>query len=1534
MIENGKATCRCPVGFVGSLCHHVDPCRQKSACLNSGTCSVFFSAAEDQNDLKFSPLFNCTCPSGFTGTLCEIAVKNVCDKNPCENGATCQPMESTTSSEHYTCHCRPGFSGENCQISDETYCKNCSNGYLDGIFDVERPKKLEICQQDGGRWCRNEAQCILLANNDIGCKCSSGWRGERCDLDIDECQAIGSPVCQNGGTCSNSAGSFRCICVNGWHGDHCEINTNDCEAAHCFNGGTCHDRVATFNCECAPGFTGLLCHLRNACISNPCNAGAVCDTNPVDGSYVCSCSPGYKGGDCSQDVDECAPGNPCEHGGTCLNTPGSYKCLCPAGWTGMFCDQNINECATNPCLNDATCLDDVGKFICVCMPGFAGKHCETNVDECAQKPCQNGGFCSDAINNYTCRCPAGYHGRNCEFGLARPDLCSSKPCRNNGKCVELTGHYICRCPDEFYGVHCERRHLIKSATLSIATTTTLAPSTKFFKPAEPFDVITYDELDKINLAKCLANQCAKKANNGICDLECNYPICGYDGLDCSAGLDPFINCPAKDYCPNLFKNGKCDEACNNEACLFDGFDCMDRSDSICNPLYESYCIRHLGDGNCDSGCNTRGCNYDGGDCAHMAKKERSVLVGAVALVLTVNPDLFVNQSNNFLMALGKILDVNLKIKTDDQSRPMVYRWNSRDGVEGEPIDFGGGAKKAPRQTDRQIFSGVFVVLVVDVTKCTIDGRQDCFSKVESVANFLGASRAKEALKQELGWDIYSATPETESSQSAFARNVWLASVTALLVMIFFLLLVMERKRKLVSKLWSIPGSSMSKRYPPSISCAGSNFGAPSEKACPNLYESDLKCCRKMECEIPCSGYKQQYSHLDEYISSCQKAVNANQDLDQFSESGTYSTYACDSDITSTVVNNKRFKSAALNSDAIKCKAATNANDRNWSSEHKAAAGLKPEAKVFPSTVNVKGPDGQTPLMVASYAGKENEESMKMLEQLIACGASLDEQTLTNGDTALTLGIKCLRVQAVRTMLVRGADPNLADRDGFTALHHAVNTCSLEMVAAVLRHALKPLDLEARDALSGATPLILAAKQSARCTDIVELLLVNKVSTATQDDEGKTALHWAALQNDCALIVCLLTYGANKDAPDQHDQTPLMLAVREGHLEAMTTLLERGASKDMVDDVDRSPLQLALERGHEQLALVLDKWQQRPSPLIPSRPSQNTLALIEGATGTLGRRQANAKPKPPKRTKSLREPSSNNNGGEQQKSRTKKNDSSDAHNTSSSVSGNSPLSATSDVFMMTSSPSTVTTSGDAPSSLGGRSPAMSIESPPAFGGTPSPSSLAWQQRMLATAPLSQDLYGGHYGSGGAKEDVGLQQSAASGLQQADYSGADFYSSIKLAAMDQCGNGTGRRANNEKRQPHNNLQNIAPDFYATSAAAKMLDYDTARRLADQQHLAATSLEGAAFGVESRRFDEYMAAAACRYTDASSKFALPTLQQPISNEHQRLWLDDGHVTSTLPNSGAWQTSTIGGYTAYSTPRNESIVYNNSMDTVDRAF
>lgn len=54
--------------------------------------------------------------------------------------------------------------------------------------------------------------------------------------------------------------------------------------------------------------SGLLCHLDDACVSNPCHEDAICDTNPMNGRAICTCPPGFTGGACDQDVDECSIG--------------------------------------------------------------------------------------------------------------------------------------------------------------------------------------------------------------------------------------------------------------------------------------------------------------------------------------------------------------------------------------------------------------------------------------------------------------------------------------------------------------------------------------------------------------------------------------------------------------------------------------------------------------------------------------------------------------------------------------------------------------------------------------------------------------------------------------------------------------------------------------------------------------------------------------------------------------------------------------------------------------------------------------------------------------------------------------------------------------------------------------------------------------------------------------------------------------------------------------------------------------------------
>ena len=60
-------------------------------------------------------------------------------------------------------------------------------------------------------------------------------------------------LCEQGGTCVNTPGSFRCDCPPGITGRRCELNINECDPNPCQNEATCLDGKGSFTCVCMPG---------------------------------------------------------------------------------------------------------------------------------------------------------------------------------------------------------------------------------------------------------------------------------------------------------------------------------------------------------------------------------------------------------------------------------------------------------------------------------------------------------------------------------------------------------------------------------------------------------------------------------------------------------------------------------------------------------------------------------------------------------------------------------------------------------------------------------------------------------------------------------------------------------------------------------------------------------------------------------------------------------------------------------------------------------------------------------------------------------------------------------------------------------------------------------------------------------------------------------------------------------------------------------------------------------------------------------
>ncbi|XP_056260248.1 protein crumbs homolog 2a [Seriola aureovittata] len=187
-----------------------------------------------------------------------------------------------------------------------------------------------------------------------------------------------SGPCLNGATCEDLFNKFGCACDSGWEGEQCETDTDDCVSQPCVH-GMCKDYLAGFECRCHQGFAGTLCDEDvDECEHHACEHGGTCQDGP--NMYTCVCPKDYSGPLCQWDYPpiECGKDVQCENDGVCNDGLWGANCTCMPGFTGSSCETEINECESNPCRNGGTCLDRFNMFVCECPPGYSGPICDMN----------------------------------------------------------------------------------------------------------------------------------------------------------------------------------------------------------------------------------------------------------------------------------------------------------------------------------------------------------------------------------------------------------------------------------------------------------------------------------------------------------------------------------------------------------------------------------------------------------------------------------------------------------------------------------------------------------------------------------------------------------------------------------------------------------------------------------------------------------------------------------------------------------------------------------------------------------------------------------------------------------------------------------------------------------------------------------------------------------------------------------------------------------------------------------------------------
>ncbi|XP_071965811.1 uncharacterized protein [Antedon mediterranea] len=551
----------------------------------------------------------CSCAFGHSGNLCEIA--DMCAFEPCHNGATCLQVGPTG----FACHCSSEWTGATCQkkilltttevpttveqttkllttkpVSTEMQSHNPEmakttpdrSSYtaspttppippsprLEITTDVEEyfevtstpylsTSELVTYTNHCLEFPCNHGDCVNEKSS-YRCQCYTGWKGDECEQDINECSESLTP-CGNNGTCANTDGSYKCTCDDGWMGENCEAKCED-------SNYSCDYWAGTDECDINPSYMLKYCQFScGVCQPYECQdrhencalwaSIGECQINPFYMLSFCHRSCGV----CLD--DECST-HPCKNGGTCTDLEDDYSCTCQEGWGGINCHVPLNECDSNPCQNNGTCFDSIAYYQCACSDGYEGVNCENETDHCSNDPCLNGGICVDIGLDYKCKCSLGFYGKSCENDT---NECLSNPCFNGGTCLDKPGSFQCKCPDEWTGETC---------------------------------IHDFDE--------CRSNPCL---NGGSCfhGIGRSFYLCrcvvGYEGNNCETDINEceISPCSAGSTCVDLLGRYQCQcqpgytgsrclieiDECASNPCFNDAT-CLDdvgRYDCLCPPLY-------------------------------------------------------------------------------------------------------------------------------------------------------------------------------------------------------------------------------------------------------------------------------------------------------------------------------------------------------------------------------------------------------------------------------------------------------------------------------------------------------------------------------------------------------------------------------------------------------------------------------------------------------------------------------------------------------------------------------------------------------------------------------------------------------------------------------------------------------------------------------------------------------------------------------------------------------------------------------------
>ncbi|XP_030113506.1 ankyrin repeat domain-containing protein 55 isoform X1 [Taeniopygia guttata] len=207
--------------------------------------------------------------------------------------------------------------------------------------------------------------------------------------------------------------------------------------------------------------------------------------------------------------------------------------------------------------------------------------------------------------------------------------------------------------------------------------------------------------------------------------------------------------------------------------------------------------------------------------------------------------------------------------------------------------------------------------------------------------------------------------------------------------------------------------------------------------------------------------------------------------------------------------------------------------------------------------NIPDKNGRLPLHAATA-----EPDVRLLSLLLQQSnlSEINHQD-NEGMTSLHWAAFHNRPQHTQTLLHKGADLTLVDKDFKTALHWAVQSGNRILCSIILDHWQGPSIINYDDE-NGKTCMHIAA--AAGYSDIIsELAKVPKCNLQALDVDDRTPLHWAAAAGKADCVQTLLELGIDSNPRDINENTPLAYAIYCGHTACVKLLTQEGSRYELV-----------------------------------------------------------------------------------------------------------------------------------------------------------------------------------------------------------------------------------------------------------------------------------------------------------------------------------------------------------------------------------